>query len=189
MSHSVSGIFKERSEAGRAIHVLNTAGFSNDQIGVLARDHQGNILVQNNRAFESRLRDRAIASAAIGAIIGGLIGLGVVFGFLPEIGPSFADGTLATIFANSAGVAVITGLGGALIATDVSRGHALDYKAQLEAGRVVVTVNTDDRCNIARTILKSHGGSVQEFIASSPTEIQAANFWKWRRRRRCFSAF
>ena len=105
--------------------------------------------------------------AAAGAGIGGLVGLGVLAGVIPVIGPAIAAGTLATILTNAAGGAAIAGLSGALIGWGIPEEHAKYYDGQLEAGRVVVTVHAEDRGKSARTILENHGGYNHESVATS----------------------
>ena len=167
---TVVGVFKERSEADRAIDDLRKAGFRNDLIGVVARDLQGQTLVQTKGETETHAADGAVAGAVAGAGIGGLVGLGVLAGVIPVIGPALAAGTLATILSNAAGGAAIAGLGGALIGWGVPEEHAKYYDGQLQAGRVVVTVHAADRCDRARFILESHGGYNYESLATSSTQ-------------------
>ena len=97
------------------------------------------------------------------------MGLGVLAGVIPVIGPAIAAGTLATILTNAAGGAAIAGLSGALIGWGIPEEHAKYYDGQLQAGRVVVTVHAEDRYDNARTILENHGGYNHESVATSST--------------------
>jgi hypothetical protein len=63
-------------------------------------------------------------------------------------------GKLATILTNAAGDAAI----GALVGRCVPEEQAKYYDGEFQAGRVVVTVDANDRCDRARTILDNHGG-------------------------------
>ena len=162
----VVGVFDERSKADRAIDDLVKAGFRNNQIGVVTRDPQGRTVVTTEGEAESHAASGAVTGVVAGAAIGGVVGLGVLSGIIPVIGPAIAAGTLATILTNAAGGAVIAGLSGALIGWGVPEEHAKYYDGQLQAGRVVVTVHTDDRCDRARTILESHGGYNHESVAT-----------------------
>jgi hypothetical protein len=99
------------------------------------------------------------------------MGLGVLAGVIPVIGPAIAAGTLATILTNAAGGAAIAGLSGALIGWGIPEEHAKYYDGQLQAGRVVVTVHAEDRCDSARTILESHGGYNHESVATSSVRM------------------
>ena len=168
---TVVGVFDERSEADRAIDDLVKAGFRNDQIGVVTRDPQGKTVVQKEGEAETHAASGAVTGAVAGAGIGGLVGLGVLAGVIPVIGPAIAAGTLATILTNAAGGAAIAGLGGALIGWGIPEEHAKYYDSQLQAGRIVVTVHADDRCDRARTILESHGGYNHESVATTSARM------------------
>ena len=163
---TVVGVFHERNEADRAIDDLRKAGFRNDQIGVIARDLDGNTIVTKQETVETDSAGGAIAGAVTGAGVGGLVGLGVLTGVIPVIGPALAAGTLATILTNAAGGAAIGGLGGALIGWGVPKEHATYYDSELQAGRFVVTVQAGDRCDRARSILESHGAYSHESLAT-----------------------
>ncbi|HEV8002808.1 MAG TPA: general stress protein [Planctomycetaceae bacterium] len=158
MSATVVGVFKERLEADRAIDDLLTAGFRNDQIGVLSRDAKGKTVDKNSAEKETHMSDGAVTGAVAGAGVGGLIGLGVLAGVVPVLGPAIAAGTLATILTNAAGGAAVAGLSGALIGWGIPEEHAKYYDGELKAGRIVVTVHAGDRKQAALTILRSHRG-------------------------------
>ena len=166
---TVVGVFNERHEADRAIDDLVKAGFRNDQIGVVTRDAQGKTAFKNQGEAETHAGSGASVGVAAGAGIGGLVGLGVLAGVIPVIGPAIAAGTLATILTNVAGGAAIAGLSGALIGWGIPEEHAKYYDGQLQAGRIVVTVHAEDRCDSARTILENHGGYNHESVATSST--------------------
>ncbi len=164
---TVVGVFYERHDADRAIDELVKAGFRDDQIGVVSRDPQGKTVIEKEGEVETHAAAGAATGAVAGAGIGGLVGLGVLAGVIPVIGPAIAAGTLATILTNAAGGAAIAGLGGALIGWGMPEEHAKYYDGELQAGRIVVTVHADDRCDTARTILESHGGYNHETVATS----------------------
>ena len=168
---TVVGVFNERSEADWAIDDLGKAGFRNDQIGVVTRDPQEKTVVEHRGEGGTNTGHGAFAGTVTGAGIGGVVGLGVLAGVLPVIGPAIAAGTLATILTSAAGGAAIAGLGGALMGWGVPEEHAKYYDAQLQAGRVVVTVHADDLCDKARTILESHGGYNHESVVTSPARM------------------
>ena len=164
---TVVGVFNERSAADRAIDDLIQSGFRNDQIGVVTRDPQGKTVVKNQGEAETHSGEGGVVGAIAGAGIGGLVGLGVLAGVIPVIGPAIAAGTLATILTNAAGGAAIAGLSGALIGWGIPEEHAKYYDGQLQAGRIVVTVHAEDRCDSARTILENHGGYNHESVATT----------------------
>ena len=171
---TIVGVFNERNDADRAIAELRQAEFRNDQIGVVTRDDQGQTVIKNEEEIETESREAVTVGTVAGAGIGGLVGLGVLVGAIPVIGPALAAGTLATILTNAAGGAVIAGLGGALMGWGVPEQHAKFYDGHFQAGRILVTVHTDDRCEQARAILERHGGFHHESVANSPMELQQA---------------
>ena len=171
---TIVGIFHERSDAERAIAELRQAEFRNDQIGVVTRDDQGKVVIKNEEEIATESREAVTVGTVAGAGIGGLVGLGVLVGAIPVIGPALAVGTLATILTNAAGGAVIAGLGGALMGWGVPEEHAKFYDGHFQAGRILVTVHTDDRSEQARAILESHGGFHHESVSISPMELPQA---------------
>ncbi|MHB8973436.1 MAG: general stress protein [Pirellulaceae bacterium] len=168
---TVVGVFDERSEADQAIYDLGKAGFRSDQIGVVTRDPERATVVRGEAEAETDPGGGVILGAVTGAGIGSLVGLGVLAGVVPVIGPALAAGTLATILTNAAGGAAIAGLGGALMGWGVPEEHAKYYDSEFQAGRVVVTVHAEDRCDTARTILESHGGYNHESVVTSTVRI------------------
>jgi hypothetical protein len=154
---TVVGVFDRRPQAERAIEDLGKAGFSSSQIGLMARDQKEKTVAKQVGEAESNAEIGGIAGALAGAGVGGLVGLGVLAGVIPVIGPAIAAGTLATILSNAAGGAALAGLSGALIGWGVPEEHAKYYERQLNAGRVIVSVTTSDRFEVARTILERHG--------------------------------
>lgn len=171
---TIVGVFNERSDADRAIAELRQTEFRNDQIGVVTRDDQGRTVIKNEEEIETESREAVTVGTIAGAGIGGLVGLGVLVGAIPVIGPALAVGTLATILTNAAGGAVIAGLGGALMGWGVPEQHARFYDGHFQAGRILVTVHTDDRYEQARAILESHGGFHHESVSNAPMELPQA---------------
>ena len=140
----------------------------------MTRDDHGKTVIKNQEDIETESREAVTVGTVAGAGIGGLVGLGVLVGAIPVIGPALAAGTLATILTNAAGGAVIAGLGGALMGWGVPEEHAKYYDGQFQAGRILVTVHTDDRCEQARAILESHGGFHHESVSNAPMELLQA---------------
>lgn len=163
---TVVGVFDRRSDANEAIDDLVRAGFRNDQIGVVTSDSQRPTSTTTDEA-ETRAAESGVAGAIAGAGIGGLVGLGVLAGAIPVIGPAIAAGTLATILTNAAGGAAIIGIAGALMGWGVPEEHARFYEEEVYAGRIVVTVHAEDRCPAARSIMESHGGYSYESVGST----------------------
>ena len=149
----VIGVFHDREQADRAVAELRRSGFSNDQIGVMARD----TAAAEAGEAGSKWEEGAVTGAVAGAGVGGLVGLGILAGVIPAIGPVVAGGTLAVILANAAGGAAIAGVLGALIGMGIPEEEAGYYEDQFQAGRTIVTVKPEGRALDAMAILNRFG--------------------------------
>ena len=129
------GVFLEEAQARQAIEELRRAGFTDDELGFLARVRA--VGVENQRA----------ANAAEGMVGGGLIG-GIVGAaasiLIPGLGPAIAGGILAATLGGAALGAAAGGLIGSLTRMGVPEKDARFYQNELEAGRTIVTVTTSD---------------------------------------------
>jgi hypothetical protein len=151
----VMGVFTDHDRARRAVQDLRDAGFGEEQIGVIGRHAEG--VREGTTGEGTQVGEAAAAGAATGAGVGALWALGIVAGVLPAIGPVIAGGVLASVLASAAGGAAVGGLVGALIGLGLPEEEATYYKGEVEAGRTLVTVRTDDRVAEARAILDRHG--------------------------------
>jgi uncharacterized protein (TIGR02271 family) len=154
---SVIGVFESRHRAEQAMTDLRNAGFSEDQIGMVARDQSGKV-VKSKGSEETYADEGAVTGLVAGAGAGALVGAGILAGVIPVIGPVLALGTLGTILVNAAGGAAIAGLAGALIGWGIPEEEAEYYEGEVKAGRFLVTVDAEGREAEARSILHRHGG-------------------------------
>lgn len=152
----VVGVFYTRSEAEQAIRDLRTAGFSDDKIGMVARDAEGRVVTE--KGGETLAEEGAAAGAVVGAGAGALVGLGILTGTIPVLGPVLAIGTLGTILLNAAGGAAILGLVGALVGLGIPEDDAKYYESEVQAGRFLVTVDRGTRSDDPRSVFTRHGG-------------------------------
>lgn len=157
---TVVGIFHDQDKADAAIVDLHDAGFTKDQIGIVARTDSGTGEWRHPTepdSNESAAEEAAVGGAAIGAGVGGLWALGIAVGALPAIGPAIAGGILASILASTALGAAAGGLVGALVGMGIPEEEAEYYEEEFRAGRILVTVRDESRVDEARAILLSHG--------------------------------
>lgn len=178
-NRTVIGVFSNWEKAEAAIDDLLDQGFLDSEIGAVTRDADGSAsqrtLGRRNRTpvdvdDDGEGEDAAtgaITGAAAGVGIGGLIGLGVLSGIIPVIGPALFAGTLGVLASNAAGGAAVAGVIGALMSWGVSEEDARHYEGEIAAGRVVVTVAAGARCEVARGILKAHGASIRDSVVPS----------------------
>jgi uncharacterized protein (TIGR02271 family) len=154
-------IFDDRTQAQRAIAQLKRVGFTDNEIGVTARDAGetgGTALTADEDGKETHAKEGAIAGVSAGAGVGALWGLGILAGVLPAIGPAIAGGTLAAILSSAAAGAATAGLAGTLIGLGIPEDEAKYYDKEFQAGRVLVTVQADGRLSEVQAILRDHGG-------------------------------
>lgn len=134
---TVVATFHSHAEAQAAVRKLREAGFTDEQIGVISRDHDGSYATQ---AEGNMAEEGAMTGAATGLGAGALWGLGIAAGVLPAIGPVIAGGTLAAIAASAAGTAAAGGLVGSLIGLGIPEEEAAYYENEFNEGRTIVTV-------------------------------------------------
>jgi hypothetical protein len=163
---TVVGVFNDRTAALRALEELRRAGFTEDQLGVLARD--ADVEVRSAPADEStregsQWEEGAATGVVAGAGIGALWALGIAAGVLPAIGPVIAGGILASVLASAAGAAAVGGVLGALIGLGIPEHEARVYEREFHAGRTLVTVRANGRYDQIRTILRRHGAREMDF--------------------------
>ncbi|VTS00641.1 Uncharacterized protein OS=Singulisphaera acidiphila (strain ATCC BAA-1392 / DSM 18658 / VKM B-2454 / MOB10) GN=Sinac_4599 PE=4 SV=1 [Gemmata massiliana] len=152
------GVFSTRDAAERAIDDLKSAGYRDDQIGLVAKDSSGKTV----RTDGSGARDtNAAEGAAIGAAAaGGAMALGslaVSFGVIPVIGPVLAVGPLAAALISAGAGAAAGGVAGALIGWGIPEEDARYYEGEVQAGKYLVTVECGQGAD-ARDLLGRHGG-------------------------------
>src|SRR4029453_3438753 len=103
------------------------------------------------------------AGGVVAAGAGALVGLGVLAGTIPVIGPVMALGTLGTILLNAAAGAAVVGLVGALVGLGIPEDDAKFYEAEVRGGRFLVTVDAGNRESEAWAILRRAGGYNRSF--------------------------
>jgi len=130
-------IFHSHAEAQKAVRELKNAGFTDEQIGIAAKDQEGTYQEQTEGTMAS---EGATAGAVGGLGAGALWGLGIVAGILPAIGPVIAGGALVAVAASAVGTAAAGGLIGALVGLGIPEKEAEYYEGEFNSGRTVVTV-------------------------------------------------
>lgn len=151
---AVVGVFEDRAQAERAITELQRLGFTDDQIGFVARDTDGGVGTAASGAGTTG--ERVATGAVSGGVVGGLIGAAISL-LIPGFGPAIAGGILAATLGGVAIGATAGGLIGALTGMGVPENEARYYQGEFEAGRVLVTVNAPGRQQEALDVLRSNG--------------------------------
>ena len=109
---TVVGVFEDRTAAQKGVSELRSAGFREDQIGVLSREERGTGVRATGGAdtADSAVAEGAATGVIAGAGVGALWALGIVTLGLPAVGPVIAGGIFASILASAAGTAVAGGI-------------------------------------------------------------------------------
>ena len=176
---TVVGVFPNHAQAQGAIEELRSAGFREEQIGVTARDEEGNAALRGADGEarpdgDSKAKEGAVAGLATGAGVGTLWGLGVVAGVIPAIGPAIAGGTLAALLSSAAAGAATAGLAGTLIGLGIPENEAEHYENEFRSGRVLVTVAADGRRAEALSIMQRHGHDMRDDRGTARADASAA---------------
>lgn len=158
------GVFSEKALAEQAMSQLHKAGFTDEQIGFIAREAQQS---QDSGVEETNSAGSAAAGAVSGGVIGGIIGA-VSSLLIPGIGPVIATGILVTTIGGVALGALAGGLAGSLMHLGVPEHEARYYEDQLNTGRSIITVNAPGRYDEAVNILRQCGASDAEGRAGAP---------------------
>jgi hypothetical protein len=156
MATTTVGVFKTRAAAEKAIADLRAAGYSDDQIGMVAKDASGKT-VTTNAAGETKAAEGAAIGAATGAVATAAVGAGIMAGVIPVIGPVLAMGPLAVTLLNAAGGAAVAGIAGALVGLGIPDADAKYYEGEVASGNYLVTVDAGDQAEDARKIYSRHG--------------------------------
>jgi hypothetical protein len=169
----VVGVFHDRAAAQQALRDLKQAGFSEDQIGVVARHEEGEVALETPSG--ANMAAGAGIGAAAGAGIGALWALGIATLGFPALGPVLVGGTLvAAVLASAGGGAAVGTLLGALIGLGIPEEEAQFYEKEVHAGRTIVTVKADGRFDEAWNILNRQGAYDMHTAGASRTATEAA---------------
>jgi len=149
------GMFNIRTKADAAVIALKHLGFTNEEIGVLAkRTEEWEDVTTVGDAAE------ILTSATSVHQIGGLWTLGLAAVVLPAAGPVVVGGIFGSILATAWAGTAIGGISGALLGMDVSESEANRYYDEVIAGRTLILVRAGNRCEDAIAVLKDYGGTV-----------------------------
>lgn len=157
MTETVSRLYDDYDRAAQAVRDLEAAGFSSDNISLLAANTEG---VRSTGEETSEAAGGAETGAGIGGAIGAGAGLLAGIGLLavPGLGPVVAAGWLASTLvggvAGAAAGAVTGGLVGALTEAGLDRDEANVYAEGIRRGGTLVSVRVaDGRVGEAERIL------------------------------------
>lgn len=161
--HTVIGVFDGPNHAELALNDLKDAGFSPDQVSIMAKDTRESRDLADDSGLEGADTSGAGTGALLGGISGGVLGWMVGIGALtiPGIGPIVAAGALATTLGGAAVGAVTGGLIGALVGAGVPEEAARGYEEDVRRGSMPLLVAAPDvrQAGQAQSIFAQRGGS------------------------------
>lgn len=163
MSHTVAGVFHSPSDAEKALNELKSAGYTPDQVSVVAKDTRETQTMVERSDMGGAETTGAGTGALLGGLTGGIAGWLVGIGALaiPGIGPIVAAGALATTLGGAAVGAVAGGLIGALVGAGIPEDDARTYETHVKEGRILITAQarTTAEMQAARDAFDRFGGS------------------------------
>ncbi len=157
---TVVGVFDGPNHAERALNQLRDAGFSPDQVSVVAKDtRESREMVESSGMGEEGAASGAIAGTLLGGIAGWLLGISALT--IPGIGPIVGAGIIGTTLAGAGIGAATGGLIGALAGHGVPEDDARGYEDNVKKGSILLTVHaqTDEQAQRAHQIFGQGGGS------------------------------
>ena len=148
---TIAHLYDDYSAAQRVVNELEAAGFSHDQVSLVANQATtssatttGDLTSGSDTA--SNASTGAGTGASIGTLIGGGAGLLAGIGALaiPGIGPVVAAGWLVATLTGAGAGAAAGGLLGSLTGAGVPEEHAHVYSEGVRRGGTLVTVRAED---------------------------------------------
>lgn len=163
MAHTVAGVFDAQSDAQKALNELKEAGFTPDQVSVVAKDTRETQTMVEDSDMAGAETSGAATGALLGGLTGGIAGWLVGIGALaiPGIGPIVAAGALATTLGGAAIGAAAGGLIGALVGAGIPEEDARTYETHVKEGRILITAQATDarQAQSAHDAFERYGGS------------------------------
>jgi hypothetical protein len=174
MKKMITRMFDTREHALAAVHDLEAAGFSHDDLGVVASN------ADNTGVTDARTEHHGSSGTGIGATLGTLVGggagLAAALGAIaiPGIGPLVAAGALVATITGAGAGALAGGLLGGLTSLGVSEAEAPAYAEGIRRGGNLVTVQADaSRAAEVEALLSRHN---PVDMASRETDYRASGW-------------
>jgi hypothetical protein len=155
MSKTITAVFDTRNKAEAALHRLDQAGFTKDQVTLLVTEET------RGKHFGIKEHTKTEEGAATGAVIGGLAGS--IYLGLATAGALLIPGLNLIVYGTvigglvGLGAGVVTGgLVGALVGVGIPEHEAKLYEDAVRKGAILVAVQANDAASadIVTAILK-----------------------------------
>ena len=155
----VTGVFKTRVDATRAIQMLEEKGFQDSEISLLMSDSVGkDFQIKDSSKMPEGIAAGATAGGVIGALLAGLTAVGTI----ATGGGLLIAGPLVAILAGGGAGAGVGGIIGGLTGAGMTEHEAKLFASELEDGRILVAVHcsSDARKETAEDVLEAADGTV-----------------------------
>lgn len=152
MAVTVLGVFDDALTARRAMEDLRDSTYPFEDVSIISRQ------TEDGAAVSSTEDVSAGEGAAVGAVWGGLVGLGALL--IPGIGPFIAGGALFAALTGAVTGAVVGGITAALVDFGgIPEAEARQYEQYVHEGKTLIAVKAKDAddAHAARQILAQHG--------------------------------
>ncbi|HWY57406.1 MAG TPA: hypothetical protein VNZ03_23275 [Terriglobales bacterium] len=158
---TVSGVFRSKSDAQRALAELHSVGLREDQITLLTPE----TMEAGLQSVPTVAAEQPGMGKAIGAVLGGTAGLSgaaLVMAAIPGVGPITAIGLLGSAILGAAGASIGAAAGGKLensMTEGLPEDELFVYEDALRRGRSVVVAMAEDETAATRfrELLKAEG--------------------------------
>ncbi|HET6576635.1 MAG TPA: hypothetical protein VFG68_23760 [Fimbriiglobus sp.] len=159
---TVVGTFTDRSDAVAAVKELRDAGFAESQIGLITKhEPTAERTGWQDDPTHTRWEEGVGIGAAAGALTGAGLGLAVLVGVVPPLGPVIAGGALLALLASAGGGAAVGTIVGGLVGLGIPEDEAVMYEGDVNAGRTLVAVSAGPRYAEAVDVLHRHNANVR----------------------------
>ncbi len=154
------GVFPNRKLAEGALDELTHAGYSSDELGILAPGGT----IEKAELPAAHREEVAADGAEAGAIAGGSLGIlagAIAVAAIPGIGLAITGGILTVMAGATAAGAALGAFAGPFVAMGLTENEVKHYENEFRAGRTIVAVRVDDheKSDEVVTILRSHGAT------------------------------
>ena len=129
---SVVAVFPSIPDAQRALQELEIHGFRHDQLSLITRGHESDLVHANPAQHGDRMEKSAAWGSAAGAALGLLAGSTLLV--VPGLGPIFFAGAMASGITGG----LVGGIVGAMGGWGVKDDHIRRYEEALKAGKAIV---------------------------------------------------
>jgi len=162
MTVTILGVFDDALEGRRALEALRDGPLPLEDVSIITRQTDSGAPVSDSDDVS------AGEGAAVGAVWGGLVGLGALL--IPGIGPFIAGGALFAALTGAVTGAVVGGITAALVDFGgISSEEAARYEAMVNEGKTLVAVKAreEDALEVRRVLTEQGADSLREDDSSA----------------------